>query len=166
MSLRTRIAAVSWQQKAIASVAIMIAISWAITQSLGIKMGYDSQRETCLDFRFSLIKHNPQRRFAAGEIMAFDPSNIAPNRFPKGTLLGKRVAGVPADRIDVTVDGVMVNGVLLSKDFSVNGLPRYQSITIPPNHYFVMGTVPGSFDSRYYGLVPQSSVYGVVTPII
>lgn len=166
MTLHAKIAVAPWWQKAIVGVGITIATSWIITQSLGIKIGYDSQRGTCLDFRFSFVKYDPQHCFAVGEIVSFDPSSVVPNFFPKGKLLGKRVAGVPGDRIDVSPEGVMVNRILLSKDFSVKYPPKYQSIIIPPNHYFVVGTAQGSFDSRYYGLVPQSAVYGVVTPII
>jgi conjugal transfer pilin signal peptidase TrbI len=166
MMLCTKMAAAPWWQKTIAVIGITIATSWVLTRSLGIKIGYDGQRETCLDFRLSLVKYDPQYRFSTGEIVSFDPSSVVPGFFPKGRHLGKQVAGVPGDRIDVSPEGVMVNDILLSRDFSVKYPPKYQSIIIPPNHYFVMGTALGSFDSRYYGLVPQSAVYGVVTPII
>ncbi|KAG0186695.1 hypothetical protein DFQ28_007415 [Apophysomyces sp. BC1034] len=123
-----------------------------VTQSLGVKISYDDQRETCLDFRFSLVRYDPWHRFAIGEIVSFDPSSVVPGLFPKGTYLGKRVAGVPGDQVDVCPQGVKVNRILLSTDFSVKYPPKYQSITISPDHYFVIGTAPGSFDSRYYGL--------------
>lgn len=168
MTFKEKIRTSPLWKKVLASLALTVAASWVVTTSLGVKFGYDDQKETCLDFKFSIVKHSPNHRFTTGEVISFDPATVAPGIFPKGQLLGKLVVGIPGDKLEVTPEGVMVNRVLLSTDFSVSVKypPKFQSITIPPDHYFVIGTAPGSFDSRYYGLVPQSAVYGVVTPLI
>lgn len=166
MTLREKVRTSPLWKKVLAGFALAVAASWIVTTSLGVKFGYDDQKETCLDFKFSIVKHSPNHRFTTGEVISFDPATVAPGIFPKGKFLGKLVVGVPGDKLEVSPEGVRVNRILLSTDFSVKYPPKFQSITIPPDHYFVIGTAPGSFDSRYYGLVPQSAVYGVVTPLI
>jgi conjugal transfer pilin signal peptidase TrbI len=36
---------------------------------------------------------------------------------------------------------------------------------VPPSQLFMVGTLPHSFDSRYWGFLPQNSVTGSVYPI-
>jgi type IV secretory pathway protease TraF len=36
---------------------------------------------------------------------------------------------------------------------------------VPPGRYFVLGEHPGSFDSRYFGMVPASSISAALIPL-
>ncbi|MCC4821021.1 S26 family signal peptidase [Vibrio lentus] len=36
-----------------------------------------------------------------------------------------------------------------------------QTFVVPQGHYFALGTLPTSFDSRYWGLVEHSQIIGV-----
>lgn len=99
-----------------------------------------------------------------------------------------RVVGLPGETINVLGNDVRVNGKLLKKEFSrdVNGtnlyhesiddvsydiafkessayLDREISVTIPPEHFFVMGDHRNtSEDSKKYGPVSFSSIIGKV----
>lgn len=94
------------------------------------------------------------------------PSGAAP--------VGKRIAALPGDTVDVTDSGSFVNGMLLP-----NSAPRVEDSRGRPmarlRGRFVLsaGTVwlysghsPGSFDSRYYGPVPFSEVQGQLFPLL
>jgi len=94
----------------------------------------------------------------------------------------KRVVGLPGDQIEVRRKRVFVNGERLDEpyvhymdqpplpeDMAANdvqvssGDPResYGPVTVPPNHYFVMGdNRDNSQDSRYWGFLPRDYVKG------
>lgn len=79
----------------------------------------------------------------------------------------KRVVAGPGDRLSVRDGHPVVNGVEKVDEPYIRpcgsgricNLPK--TITIPPDHYFVMGdNREGSFDSRYWGPVPRDSIIG------
>ncbi len=79
----------------------------------------------------------------------------------------KRVVAGPGDRIRIDDGHVVLNGRRQSEPFArfddcANGdcdFPR--EITIPPDHYFMMGDNRGaSDDSRFWGPVPRKWVIG------
>ena len=77
----------------------------------------------------------------------------------------KRVVGLPGDRIAVHDGHVVRNGVQQREPF-VNPCGagpdcNLGTITVPPNHYFMMGDNRGaSDDSRYWGPVPRGWIIG------
>lgn len=80
----------------------------------------------------------------------------------------KMVAALPGDRLDVLQQGIKVQSncssfwfaPAMSHDFQNLPLPASQlsSGVVPKGKALVMGTHPGSFDSRYFGLVPLDSL--------
>jgi signal peptidase I len=77
----------------------------------------------------------------------------------------KRVVGLPGDRIAVRGGHVVRNGVVQREAFirACGGGPdcNLGTITVPPDHYFMMGDNRGaSDDSRYWGPVPRSWIIG------
>ena len=77
----------------------------------------------------------------------------------------KRVVGLPGDRIAVRDGHVVRNGVGQSERFirACGGGPDcdLDAITVPPDHYFMMGDNRGaSDDSRYWGPVPRDWIIG------
>lgn len=123
----------------------------------------------CLPGRFFLVdKH--QRQAPRGALLAFRTDSRT-KIYEPGTRFVKLVRGVEGDEVLIDNQGNMsIAGpdgaykdalepqvmVLLRKrpsDYAV----RYR---IPPGHYFVMGTLPDSYDSRYWGLVGPEQVVG------
>jgi len=97
-------------------------------------------------------------RFAGGEI----------GPYLQGQWFFKRVAGVPGDTVEVDGRNVFVNAspVGFAKPRTRTGelLEPIVPGPIPPGRYYVQGTHPDSFDSRYRvnGLIRAEQIIGVV----
>jgi conjugal transfer pilin signal peptidase TrbI len=104
-------------------------------------------------------------------VFAFDGQ--AQDVYPglRGQPFFKVVRGLPGDRITVQGRVVSVNGtpvgVAKTHTFDRRPLEPISPTVIPPDHFYVQGTSPDSFDSRYSasGLVRSGQVLGRVVPI-
>ena len=89
-----------------------------------------------------------------------------PNEKESDTTYIKRVVAVPGDRLQVVDGHPVVNGVKAEENFALpcHGAPSCnlrRPITIPPDHYFMMGdNRPASDDSRFWGPVPKDWIIG------
>ena len=78
----------------------------------------------------------------------------------------KRVVGEPGDRLKVIEGHVYVNGELQDEPFirpdaQCRTCELSQEITVPPDHFFMMGDNRGqSADSREWGPVPEDNIIG------
>ena len=90
----------------------------------------------------------------------------------------KRVIGLPGETIEVREKKVYVNGTPLDEPYahyldpvstlsdlhevtSFDVREKYGPVTVPPDHFFVMGdNRDNSQDSRYWGFLPRSYVKG------
>ena len=80
--------------------------------------------------------------------------------------LSKQIVGVTGDKIEIKEKGRKkflyingnVKGNIYSYDKSGLPLPKIKDQVIKENEYFVMGTHPESFDSRYYGAIPKKII--------
>jgi signal peptidase I len=101
--------------------------------------------------------HAPRR----GDVVVFEPP--IPNRGDRDFI--KRVIGVPGDHVELRDERVYVNGDVLDEPY-LNGIKttcfgQYCDITLPPDHYFVMGdNRNNSSDSRFWGSVPGDKIIG------
>lgn len=89
----------------------------------------------------------------------------------RGQPFFKMVRGLPGDIVTVRDRLVYVNGepVGTAKTHAHDRHPLVpiEAMVIPAGHYYVQGTSPNSFDSRYRasGLVRSEQVLGVVVPL-
>lgn len=78
----------------------------------------------------------------------------------------KRIVAGPGDRLRIEDGHPVVNGEVAEEDFirpcqGLGGCNLPEEITIPPDHYFMMGDNRGaSDDSRYWGPVPRDWIIG------
>jgi signal peptidase I len=89
----------------------------------------------------------------------------------------KRVIGLPGETVEVKERKIYINGAPVDDPHAHYLLPassadyrevtsydvreRYGPVTVPPNHYFVMGdNRDNSQDSRYWGFLPRDLVKG------
>ena len=88
---------------------------------------------------------------------------------PADAKLLKTVVALPGDRVDIDPSGYRVNGHLIGSvsptDAVGRPLPAFSfSGPVPPGFAFVATSAPLSFDSRYFGPVPISSL-AVAVPV-
>ncbi|USD58848.1 S26 family signal peptidase [Vibrio sp. SCSIO 43140] len=125
----------------------------------------------CLPITAAMIdtrNHSPKR----GHLMSFLIRKAEPY-FAEGTNFVKIAAGIAGDTVTIDEDGVTVTspeGEVIRYDTSATRMLAYTKLSesdikrefvVPEGQYFALGTLPASFDSRYWGLVKQSDVIGV-----
>jgi signal peptidase I len=80
----------------------------------------------------------------------------------------KRIVATPGDELSIRQGRPVVNGSTVLTEViqpcrHSGGCNMKRTITIPPNHYFVMGDNSGaSSDSRFWGPVPARAIIGKV----
>jgi type IV secretory pathway protease TraF len=84
--------------------------------------------------------------------------------------LMKHVVAVPGDVVTVTTQGTHVNGRLWPNSAIVENTHGYQpfpfgTYTLRPGQYWLLGTSPDSWDSRYIGPVPIDLIESTVEPV-
>jgi len=90
----------------------------------------------------------------------------------------KRVIGLPGDTVELREKKVYINGKPLDEPYvhflsppsgpselhevtSLDVRERYGPVTVPPDHYFMMGdNRDNSQDSRYWGFLPRENIKG------
>jgi len=92
----------------------------------------------------------------------------------KGSSLLKRVVAKAGDDVEITSNGVMVNGEMLRNS---KAIIRYKNIYLEPlpvgyrhklrvGEFFVMGETAKSYDSRYFGIINSKDFIGHATLLI
>jgi len=118
-------------------------------------------------------------RSAAGDAifrLAKERGNLAAGPGPAGTCgLTKQIVAVGGDRVAIDREGVWVNGILLK-----NSAPRLtdEAGQLMPACYLSDYTLrvdevllmsdhdPASFDGRYFGPLPKTTIQSVIMPVI
>ena len=125
-----------------------------------------------LPYRAALVRHT-QHPIERGDYIVFAFAGEAQASYPglRAQPFFKQVRGLPGDVVTVEGRAVAVNGevVGLAKThaFDKRPLEPMAATVIPPGHYYVQGTGPDSFDSRYRssGLVRADQVIATVVPL-
>jgi signal peptidase I len=80
----------------------------------------------------------------------------------------KRLIGLPGDNLEIREGVVYINGKKIDEPYRAappNPTDNYGPVTVPKNEYFMMGdNRDDSYDSRYWGFVPNANIIG--TPIL
>lgn len=90
----------------------------------------------------------------------------------KGQLQARRVIATEGDTVDITKDGLLINGALQQEQGIDQQTERYQNgvsfpLTVPPGQVFVLGdNRTGATDSRIYGCVKIKDTLGKVMTVI
>lgn len=102
-------------------------------------------------------------------VFRFEGGEIGP--YLRGQWFFKRVVGLPDDEVQVHGRNVFVNATLVgfAKLRAQSGEPLDPIVpgAIPAGRYYVQGTHPDSFDSRYRanGLIRAEQIVGVAHPV-
>ncbi|MBU1664154.1 MAG: S26 family signal peptidase [Gammaproteobacteria bacterium] len=132
---------------------------------------YDTQHYTCLPWRAYLIHMRPPARIRHGQILGFYPhGRMGPSFDAPGLMVYKMVAGVPGDELLVENDKAYVNGRYLGPLDLIHRLGKpsgyYDRHQIVPNgQYLLVGTLPRTYDGRYWGFVPAGEIIAELAPL-
>lgn len=118
---------------------------------------------------FTSIELIDGQKVARGDVVIFDSPR-------DGTRLIKRIVGVGGDQIDLLDGRLTVNGnsaahgvgtteifgqKIIGLNLDHGGGPNLQSLLVPEGMLLAIGDHRGrSLDGRYFGLIPESAVYG------
>ena len=108
-----------------------------------------------------------------GDIVSFVATDKTMLGLFAGHRMAKIIAGLPGDYIVTGSDGVFVNGKRVAerspKTLEKMAYRHVSSVdmsrTLQPGELFVLGTLPRSFDSRYWGALPAASVERMVKAV-
>ncbi|WP_163338755.1 S26 family signal peptidase [Desulfopila sp. IMCC35008] len=137
---------------------IIIATSDSLDHRIFFKVPVDTTR----------IKHGDYLLFRVqqGEHTPFIRKGLTENN-----VLIKEVGCIPGDLLTRDADGVFfckqnLLGKALTKDSKGNVLPVFDfNGPIPMGRFFMKGTNPRSFDSRYFGLIHDSAFLSKALPL-
>ncbi|MBT1077204.1 S26 family signal peptidase [Geobacter grbiciae] len=91
---------------------------------------------------------------------------------PRGWPLLKHIKAIPGDIFCITDTSLTVNGALVGpvsdRDRKGQTLPRIRGCSdVAAGHFLPVATnIANSFDGRYFGTVPASSIIAVATPVM
>ena len=106
-------------------------------------------------------------------ILGLERGYLAPGNCPGGSApAGKRIAGVPGDRVEISGRGIRVNGLMLEQSAPLkrDGAGRalegaHFSGILNDGQYVLKGRGTSSFDSRYFGAVPREDLIAAIEPL-
>ncbi|MEM1298221.1 MAG: S26 family signal peptidase [Pseudomonadota bacterium] len=152
---------------AVAGIALLCALGSDVHANL--RIGFVEQETVCLPgisaVAYALDAGMPER----GQIYAFHPPELVHRLgvFPADIVFVKRAAGLPGDRIEVSLDeGISVNGAVVTRGLPLAarlGTPipdLERTFIVPEAHVFFLGETEDSLDGRYFGAV-EISTHGI-----
>ena len=159
-----------------------IAVPVLSFELLGLRIGLTDS--ACPPGIYRIVSRAPSR---GDLVLACLPDAIAQLGIARGYLLrgrgcgdgiepvGKRLSALPGDSVEVVPDYIAVNGqrlehsATLSRDSSGRSVKHvtWGRYTVPTNQVWLFGTKDArSWDSRYFGPVPASSVRAALEPVL
>lgn len=133
---------------------------------------FSSSVNGCLPFSVSIINKlvkEPRREQLFSYL-----SHSAEPYFANGVNFHKLAAAIEGDVVDITKDRVIVTNPdsNYKKVYDIESLPMLnyaqidietfaRTLLVPPGKIFALGTLQGSFDSRFWGLVDVKYIQGV-----
>lgn len=106
------------------------------------------------------------RKYRYVEAYVGDLLQYPPIREKRVLYLVKKVACFPGDKLEVRGDKFYCNGNFIARAHPESPFPPIsESGVIPEGHYFLLGTHPRSFDSRYMGVFPIRRITAVLIPL-
>ena len=134
-------------------------------------IGWETQEHKCLPFTMYLIDKGNHEIGRGDYVMIKSDERMEPF-FKRGTKIAKLAKAVEGDRVEIRHGLVKINGkesgtlesyTLEKLNMSADMFNR--TLVVGPGELWVQGTLPRTFDSRYWGTVKPEQVAGKAYPI-
>ncbi|NEV60340.1 signal peptidase I [Thiorhodococcus minor] len=151
----------------LSTVLLLVLVAIAFYGSTRYRLGIDTQARVSLaPHRVFLVDtwQGPED-ITQGDLVAFRAQGLAP-WFRDGQLLIKHAAGVPGDWVTVDPQHTWINGMRMADGLALAATLKRDPATflrherVPVEHFWMLGETADSFDSRYWGFLPQAQVVG------
>ena len=124
-------------------------------------------------YKVAVVQYGSRHALRRGDFVVYAFDGEAQRIYPglRAQPFFKQIRGVPGDRVTVVGRQVFVNslpvGFAKAYTFDRHPLDPIAETVIPSGYYYVQGTHPDSFDSRYRasGLMQANQVIGKVNPL-
>lgn len=147
------------------AIVMILGIQW-VTASYALGLTFHDVK--CMPgTAYWIAKENLEiRDLKRGEIYSYRAQDLLP-LVPNGQLMGKVAAALPGDRVDVDANGIRINGekwgdinpiVLEKAKLTIEEVTR--SFVIAEDEVLMLGTLPRSYDGRYWGPVKATQLVG------
>lgn len=135
-------------------------------------IGVDSQPVKCIPGVHFVIGKRSDKAIHRNAIYAVKSRGLSPI-YKDGTVLVKYLRAVPGDTVKISKDGIFINGKKvadadfpLAKRLGHKASYFYGQRVLGKDQYWVMGSSPLSFDSRYWGPVHYDQFVSRVHPLL
>ena len=131
---------------------------------------YEKYTEGCLPYSFYAVERRPAYHIERGSIVMFTAHRMEPV-LANGSQIGKMVIGLPGEHVVIKEGRLFVNGdywgslSLGSRKFQKQMNNWDRSYVLGPDEFFVYGTEPRSWDSRYWGPVNRDEILARAYPL-
>jgi len=152
-------------------VAILGALGLVFNTQYGVFL--DMAETRCLP-EYLYVGYPREAELKRGDVVSFKANDQIMFNIMTGKRIAKMIAGMPGDHVVSNSSGLFINGKFIAKrhPISLKNLaakgkqPMDMDRVLAPGELVVIGTLPRSFDSRYWGVLPASTVDRMVKPIL
>lgn len=155
----------------IASAFVIVGVLLFSWVSANWNLSFDPQKVKCLPYFLYIQAKGDPGMIERGKIYTYKARGLKPI-VPDGTTMGKIAAGVPGDRVLVNDRGIFINGEFFGplNDYVITKVKLaredlFKEYVIPDGKYLMLGTLPRSYDGRYWGLVDHKQLAGRAYPV-
>lgn len=132
---------------------------------------YEKYTEGCLPYSLYAVEKNPAYHIKRGDIVMFIAHRMEPV-LPDGARIGKLVIGLPGDQVKINEGQLFLNGdywgtvALGARKFGKQLNSWDRTYVLGPDEFFVYGSEPRSWDSRFWGPVKRDEILALAHPIL
>lgn len=146
-------------------------ITDALRQRMHFALDVQVEENRCLPYSFYFVRlGRPEGGLARGMYVEYIASGGLMGQALDGVRIIKVVAALPGDRVRVDDEGISINGKFwgplgLANRLGANDFRMLRDSAVPEGKALLLGTMPGSYDGRYWGFLDQDQIIGQAWPL-